>query len=49
MQDFPVSLDNLIAYVLGRHPQSGPLRHLSDAIDPAIANAALEEWYPLTV
>lgn len=32
MQDFPVSLDNLIAYVLGRHPQGGPLRHLSDAI-----------------
>ena len=32
MQDFPVTLDSLIAHVLGRHPQSGPLQHLSDAI-----------------
>ncbi len=32
MRDFPVSLDNLIAFVLGRHPQGGPLQHLSDAV-----------------
>ena len=32
MPNFPVSLDNLIAFVLGRHPQGGPLQHLSDAV-----------------
>ena len=31
MATFPVPLDNLIAYVKGLHPDSGPLENVSDA------------------
>src|ERR1700739_3959913 len=31
MTEFPVPLDNLIAYVKGLHPDGGPLENVSDA------------------
>jgi ATP-dependent Clp protease ATP-binding subunit ClpA len=35
MDNFPVSLDNLITYVRALHPDGGPLENLSDAITVA--------------
>ena len=32
MDDIPVRLDDLIDFVKGRHPEAGPLEHLSDAV-----------------
>ena len=31
MAEFPVPLDNLIAYVKTLHPEGGPLENVSDA------------------
>ena len=35
MADFPISLDNLIAYVRSIHQQAGPLENLTDAVQVA--------------
>jgi ClpA/ClpB-like protein len=35
MDNFPIPLDNLIAYVKALHPDGGPLNHLSDAVTVA--------------
>ena len=40
MAEFPVPLDNLIAYVKMLHPQDGPLANLSDAM---VVSARLDE------
>jgi ATP-dependent Clp protease ATP-binding subunit ClpA len=40
MAEFPVPLDNLIAYVKVLHPNDGPLAHLSDAM---LVSARLDE------
>jgi len=40
MAEFPVPLDNLIAYVKALHPEGGPLGNLSDAM---VVSARLDE------
>jgi hypothetical protein len=40
MAEFPVPLDNLIAYVKALHPEGGPLDNLSDAM---VVSARLDE------
>lgn len=40
MTDFPIPLDNLIAYVQSMHPNGGPLDNLADAV---IVAARIEE------
>src|SRR5207248_11001689 len=40
MTEFPVPLDNLIAYVKALHPEGGPLGNLSDAM---VVSARLDE------
>jgi len=40
MAEFPVPLDNLIAYVKALHPEGGPLEHLSSAM---LVSARLDE------
>ena len=40
MAEFPVPLDNLIAYVRALHPEGGPLDNLSDAM---VVSARLDE------
>ena len=40
MAEFPVPLDNLIAYVKVLHPEGGPLEHLADAM---LVSARLDE------
>jgi ATP-dependent Clp protease ATP-binding subunit ClpA len=35
MAEFPISLDNLIAYVRSMHDSAGPLEHLTDAVQVA--------------
>ena len=40
MTEFPVPLDNVIAYVQALHPQGGPLDNLSDAM---VVSARLDE------
>jgi len=40
MDEFPVPLDNLIAYVKALHPEGGPLGNLSDAM---VVSARLDE------